>query len=41
MQQAIQEEWDKINEEDLYRFIASIRQRVRDIIKAESGITKW
>ena len=40
MQQAIQEEWDKINEEDLYRLIASIRQLVRDVTKAEGGITK-
>ena len=41
MQQAIQEEWDKINEEDLYRLVASIGQRVRDVIEAEGGITKW
>ena len=40
MQQAIQEEWDKINKEDLYRLIASMRQRVRDVIEAEGGITK-
>ena len=41
MQQAIQEEWDKINEEDLYRLVASIRQRICDVIEAEGGITKW
>ena len=41
MQQAIQEEWDKINAEDLYRLVASMKQRVRDVIKAEGGITKW
>ena len=40
MQQAIQEEWDKITQEDLYRLIASIRQRIQDIIAAEGGITK-
>ena len=40
MQQAIQEEWDKINKEDLYRLVASMRQRVRDIIEAKGGITK-
>ena len=40
MQQAIQEEWDKINEEDLYRLVASMRQCVRDIIEAKGSITK-
>ena len=41
VQQAIQEEWDKITQEDLYRLVASMRQRVRDVIAAEGGITKW
>jgi len=41
MQQAIWEEWDKITEQDLFRLVASIRQRVRDVIIAEGGITKW
>ena len=41
IRQAIQEEWDKINEEDLYRLVASMRQRVHDVIEAEGGITKW
>ena len=40
MQQAIQEEWDKITQEDLYRLIASIRQRIQDVIAAKGGITK-
>ena len=41
MQQAIQEEWDKINQEDLYRLVASMSQRVRDVIEVGGGITKW
>ena len=41
MQQAIQEEWDKINAEDLYHLVASMKQRVRNVIKVEGGITKW
>jgi len=41
MQQAIREEWDKITQEDLYRLVASIRQRIRDVIAAEGGTTKW
>ena len=40
MQQVIQEEWDKINKENLYHLVASIRQRVCDIIEAKGGITK-
>ena len=41
MQQAIREEWDKIIQEDLYRLIASMSQRIRDVIAAEGVITKW
>ena len=41
MQQAIQEKWDKINKKDLYRFIAFIRQYVRNIIEAKGSTTKW
>ena len=40
MQQAIWEEWDKITQENLYRLIIFIRQRIQDVIAAEGGITK-
>jgi hypothetical protein len=37
----MKEEWDKITEADLYCLVVSIRQRIRDVIEAEGGITKW
>ena len=41
MQQTVQEELDKITQEDLYQLIASIKQRIYNIIAAKGGITKW
>ena len=40
MRQVIQEEWDKVTQEDLDRLVASIRQHVRGVIKARGGVTK-
>jgi hypothetical protein len=37
----VERAWDKIGRETLYRNLASMPQRMRDVIAAEGGATKW
>jgi transposase len=37
----VQRAWDEIGRETLYRNLASMPQRMRDVIAAEGGATKW
>ena len=41
MREAIQEEWDKISEVDLFSFIDSMPERIEAVIAAGGGHTRW